>query len=73
MLEPIDLAVNRIIATRRLDVWWSEPPLLLNGSETGRFRHSLGQPWRVGVTRAGLSVRAGKVFDRIAAAWQAQK
>jgi GR25 family glycosyltransferase involved in LPS biosynthesis len=66
--EPIDLAVNRTIRARRLDVWWSEPPLLLNGSETGTFEHSLGLPWREGTGRPGLSARLRRVFDRIAAA-----
>lgn len=66
--EPIDRAVDRIIRAHGLDAWWSEPPLLLNGSETGRFRHSLGLPWREGAGRPGLSARVGRVIARITAA-----
>lgn len=73
VLEPIDHAVNRIITARGLEVWWSEPPLLLNGSETGRFGHSLGLPWREGgAGRRRLSVRTERIFERIAAIWAAR-
>jgi len=68
ILEPIDRAVDRVIGAQALDVWWSNPPLLHNGSETGRFAHSLGLPWREGVGRPGLHTRARRVIDRVLAA-----
>lgn len=68
ILEPIDHAVDRIVRAHRLDVWWSDPPLLQNGSETGRFGHSLGLPWRDGIGRPTLRLRAQRVIDRLVAA-----
>jgi len=44
--QPIDLKLNVIIATHGLNAYWSEPPLLGNGSEQGIYKHSLGIPWR---------------------------
>lgn len=44
--QPIDLTVNQIIRDRAVPVVWSVPALVPNGSETGRFRHSLGVGWR---------------------------
>jgi GR25 family glycosyltransferase involved in LPS biosynthesis len=46
--RPIDLTLNEIIRERGLPVAWSVPALVANGSETGRFRHSLGVGWRGG-------------------------
>lgn len=72
ILEPIDRVVDRIIRAQALAVWWSDPPLLLNGSETGRFGHSLGLPWREGAGRPGLPARARRVIDRFVAALAAR-
>ncbi len=44
--KPIDLKLNVIIGGQGLNCYWSEPPLLGNGSEQGIFKHSLGIPWR---------------------------
>lgn len=68
ILEPIDHAVGRVIGAHAFDVWWSDPPLVHNGSETRRFGHSLGVPWREGVARPGLRTRAKRVIDRLVAA-----
>lgn len=68
ILEPIDHTVDRVIGAHALKVWWSDPPLVHNGSETGRFGHSLGLPWREGVARPGLRTRARRVIDRLVAA-----
>ena len=68
ILAPIDQTLDRIIGTQALDVWWSAPSLLINGSETGRFGHSLGLPWREGPGRPSLRSRARRVLDRLVAA-----
>jgi glycosyl transferase family 25 len=46
--QPIDLTVNAIIREHDIPVVWSVPALVPNGSETGRFPHSLGVSWRGG-------------------------
>lgn len=66
--EPIDHAVDRVIRRHTLDVFWSVPSLIQNGSELGHFAHSLGMPWREGVTRSGFMAKAKRVTDRLVAA-----
>lgn len=66
--EPIDHAVDRVIRRCGLAVYWSVPSLLQNGSETGRFTHSLGMPWREGAGTPSLLTRAKRVTDRLRAA-----
>ena len=44
--RPIDLRLNMAIRKHRLAAYWSEPPLLGNGSERGIFAHSLYVHWR---------------------------
>jgi GR25 family glycosyltransferase involved in LPS biosynthesis len=51
---PIDLTLNRVIRERGLRVYWSVPPLIENGTETGLFAHSLGVGWRRGSLRTRL-------------------
>ena len=68
VLEPIDHAVNRVLSSGGFTVLWSRPPLLLNGSETKLFGHSLGVPWREGGRRTKLGGRAKLVMDRLLAA-----
>ena len=70
--EPIDHTVDRFIRAHSLNVWWSDPPLLHNGSETGRFEHSLGKPWREGAGQPSACARAMRVIDRLAAAMVAR-
>lgn len=71
--KPIDHAVDEAIRVHNLETWWSVPPLLLNGSETGAFPHSLHKPWREGVLRSSLLRRARPVIERIAAAIPARQ
>jgi GR25 family glycosyltransferase involved in LPS biosynthesis len=61
ILEPIDHAVNRILGLGAFKVLWSQPPLLLNGTETKLFGHSLGVPWREDANRPSLYRRAKSV------------
>jgi len=68
ILEPIDHAVNRILGSSAFQVLWSLPPLVLNGSETKLFGHSLGVPWRESARRPSLYRRAMPVIDRLVAA-----
>lgn len=68
ILQPIDHAVTRILREGGYNVLWSQPPLILNGSETGRFRHSLGVPWREGRDQPRLFSRVQRVMDRLVAA-----
>jgi hypothetical protein len=64
---PIDHTINEIIRARFLRVYWSVPPLIENGSETGRFARSIvdGQ-WR---SRPSISYVAS-VLRRTAAAFR---
>jgi len=73
ILEPIDHAVNRILESGAFKVLWSLPPLLLNGSETKRFGHSLGVAWREDVARPGLCLKARPVMDRLVAAMSVRR
>ena len=60
---PIDHHLDRLIKAMRLNVYWQEPPLLLQGSETGAYRHSLGVAWREG---GGASPpRGGQASPRV--------
>jgi GR25 family glycosyltransferase involved in LPS biosynthesis len=73
ILEPIDHAVNRILNAGGFTVLWSQPPLLLNGTETGRFGHSLGIAWRERAGRPNLGRRIKPVMDRLVAAISAPR
>ena len=53
--DPIDLAVNRVVRARDMVVYWSVPPLIENGTETGLFPHSLGVGWRASWLRRRLA------------------
>lgn len=43
---PIDIKLGLLIGAQGLNCYWSEPPLVGNGSERGIFEHSLGVRWR---------------------------
>jgi hypothetical protein len=40
---PVDLTLNGVIASQRLDVFWSVPALLANGSEQGRYPRAVAR------------------------------
>ena len=72
---PVDHHLDRIITARGLRVWWHEPPLVGQGSESGVWGHSLGLSWRQaaggrallpGVFRKGGIRRALKAFRSLA-------
>lgn len=44
--RPIDLAIDEMIREHQLVTYWSVPPIIEQGSETGLFAHSLGVGWR---------------------------
>jgi len=72
IVEPIDLTVGRILASSDLTVLWSLPPLLLNGSDTALFEHSLGVSWRESVRRSRPHNQIRKVIGRLLAAISAR-
>ena len=70
---PLELTVNRIFRSGAFNVLWSQPPLLLNGSETKLFEHSLGVPWREGISQPSLYRRTKQVMDRLLAAMSVRR
>jgi GR25 family glycosyltransferase involved in LPS biosynthesis len=60
LAAPVDLTLNEIVRARGLVVYWSVPALIANGSETGRFAHSLG----VASREHGLVGRLARAIGR---------
>ena len=48
-----------------MQVYWSVPALIANGTETGLFAHSLGVRWRQRTLLARLSRAYGRLKRRV--------